>query len=128
MSGTGFPIIPPLRRGDTGGFLGEAIPRASAGKSPPRPPAVGRRTRPAVFVPAQRSRGLVVSWRGKPMFGIGRKRSDALNRRLWRGALLTFLAVGSQSGCTREFFRDWANQDAAEAVFEKSRDPRWRLD
>ena len=43
-------------------------------------------------------------------------------------ALLTLLAVGSQAGCTREFFRDWANQDAAEAVFEKSRDPRWRLD
>jgi len=62
------------------------------------------------------------------MFGVRRKRSDALNRRLRRGALLTLLAVGSQSGCTREFFRDWANQDAAEAVFEKSRDPRWRLD
>ena len=62
------------------------------------------------------------------MFGIGRKRSDALNRRLRRGAILTLLAVGSQLGCTREFYRDWANQDAAEAVFEKSRDPRWRLD
>ena len=62
------------------------------------------------------------------MFRISRKRSDALNRRLRRGALLTLLAVGSQSGCTREFFRDWANQDASEAVFEKSRDPRWRLD
>ncbi len=42
--------------------------------------------------------------------------------------MLALLAVGSQAGCTREFFRDWANQDAAEAVFEKSRDPRWRLD
>src|SRR5271157_6053982 len=94
----------------------------------PRPPAVGRRTRPAVFVPAQRSRGLVVSRRGKPMRRVRRKRSDALNRRLRRGALLTLLAVGSQSGCTREFYRDWANQDASEAVFEKSRDPRWRLD
>ena len=31
----------PLRRGDTGGFLGEAIPRASAGKSPPTPPSQG---------------------------------------------------------------------------------------
>ncbi|HWT77981.1 MAG TPA: hypothetical protein VN648_04185, partial [Candidatus Methylomirabilis sp.] len=61
---------------------------------------------------------------GKPMFRIRRKRSDALYRRLRRGALLTLLAVGSQSGCTREFYRDWANQDAAEAVFEKSRDPR----
>ena len=64
------------------------------------------------------------------MFRIRSKRSDALNRRLRRGTLLTLtlLAVGSQSGCTREFYRDWANQDAAEAVFEKSRDPRWRLD
>ncbi|MGO8897441.1 MAG: hypothetical protein ACLQU5_03720, partial [Isosphaeraceae bacterium] len=62
------------------------------------------------------------------MCSVRRKRSDALNRRLRRGALLTLLAVASQSGCTREFYRDWANQDAAEAVFEKSRDPRWRLD
>ena len=62
------------------------------------------------------------------MCRVRRKRSDALNRRLRRGALLTLLAVGSQSGCTREFYRDWANQDASEAVFEKSRDPRWRLD
>ncbi|MGO9811399.1 MAG: hypothetical protein ACLP53_11575 [Isosphaeraceae bacterium] len=62
------------------------------------------------------------------MCSVRRKRSDALNRRLRRGALLTLLAVGSQSGCTREFYRDWANQDASEAVFEKSRDPRWRLD
>ena len=62
------------------------------------------------------------------MFRVREKRSDALNRRLRRGALLTLLAVGSQSGCTREFYRDWANQDAAEAVFEKSRDPRRRLD
>src|SRR5262249_2460777 len=29
---------------------------------------------------------------------------------------------------TREFYREWANQDASEAVFEKSRDPRWRID
>ena len=62
------------------------------------------------------------------MCSVRRKRSDALNRRLQRGAFLTLLAVGSQSGCTREFYRDWANQDASEAVFEKSRDPRWRLD
>ena len=33
-----------------------------------------------------------------------------------------------QSGCTREFYREWANQDVSEAIFEKSRDPRWRLD
>jgi hypothetical protein len=38
------------------------------------------------------------------------------------------LAIASQAGCTREFFREWANQDVSEAVFEKSRDPRWRID
>ncbi len=38
------------------------------------------------------------------------------------------LALGSQTGCGREFFREWANQDVSEAVFEKSRDPRWRID
>jgi len=62
------------------------------------------------------------------MFRIRRNRPGALSRQLRRGALLSILAVGSQSGCTREFYRDWANQDASEAVFEKSRDPRWRLD
>ena len=31
-------------------------------------------------------------------------------------------------GCGREFYREWANQDVTEAVFEKSRDPRYRLD
>lgn len=45
-----------------------------------------------------------------------------------RVRLLVALALGTQVGCTREFFREWANQDATEAVFEKSRDPRWRLD
>jgi len=45
-----------------------------------------------------------------------------------RAAALLALAVGLQSGCGREFFREWANQDVSEAVFEKSRDPRWRLD
>jgi hypothetical protein len=43
-------------------------------------------------------------------------------------AILAALAVGSQGGCTREFYREWANQDVSEAIFEKSRDPRWRLD
>ena len=62
------------------------------------------------------------------MFRIRKTRSEALNRRLRRGAMLVLLAVGLQSGCTREFYRDWANQDASEAVFEKSRDPRWRID
>jgi hypothetical protein len=45
-----------------------------------------------------------------------------------RGAILAALTVGGLGGCTREFFRDWANQDVSEAIFEKSRDPRWRLD
>ncbi|WP_165071013.1 TolC family protein [Paludisphaera rhizosphaerae] len=46
------------------------------------------------------------------------------------GALPALLAatLGVLPGCTREFFREWANQDVSEAVFEKSRDPRWRLD
>jgi hypothetical protein len=62
------------------------------------------------------------------MFGISRKRLDSLPRKLRQGAFLTVLAAGSASGCSREFYREWANQDASEAVFEKSRDPRWRLD
>ena len=45
-----------------------------------------------------------------------------------KGAILAALTVGGLSGCTREFFREWANQDVSEAIFEKSRDPRWRLD
>src|SRR5690349_455854 len=48
-------------------------------------------------------------------------------RRLGLGAILTGLVV-AQSGCTREFYREWANMDVSEAVFEKSRDPRWRMD
>ena len=38
------------------------------------------------------------------------------------------LSTGAPLGCTREFYREWANQDVSEAVFEKSRDPRWRMD
>lgn len=49
-------------------------------------------------------------------------------RGLARMATLALVALASQAGCGREFFREWANQDASEAVFEKSRDPRWRLD
>lgn len=41
---------------------------------------------------------------------------------------LALLCLTAQAGCGREFFREWANQDASEAIFEKSRDPRWRLD
>ena len=48
--------------------------------------------------------------------------------RLGGRAILAALVVGPQTGCTREFFREWANQDVSEAIFEKSRDPRWRLD
>jgi hypothetical protein len=42
-------------------------------------------------------------------------------------ALVLALAPGL-TGCTREFFREWADQDVTEAVFEKSRDPRWRME
>jgi len=49
-------------------------------------------------------------------------------RQLALAAILAGLAIGAQSGCTREFYRQWANQDVSEAIFEKSRDPRWRLD
>jgi hypothetical protein len=45
-----------------------------------------------------------------------------------RAATLTLVALAAQAGCGREFYREWANQDASESVFEKSRDPRWRLD
>jgi hypothetical protein len=55
-------------------------------------------------------------------------RSRVTARQLGIGAILTAMAVGAQSGCTREFYREWANQDVSEAVFEKSRDPRWRMD
>lgn len=53
--------------------------------------------------------------------------SRAYLGRLAMGVLAT-VALGVQTGCTREFFREWANQDVSEAIFEKSRDPRWRLD
>lgn len=52
-------------------------------------------------------------------------------RRLCRpraAALALALVAAGSAGCTREFFREWADQDVTEAVFEKSRDPRWRLD
>ncbi len=55
-------------------------------------------------------------------------RTRGRTRRLGTTAILAALAIGAQVGCTREFFREWANQDVSEAVFEKSRDPRWRLD
>jgi hypothetical protein len=49
-------------------------------------------------------------------------------RQLGLGMILATLAIGAPFGCTREFYREWANQDVSEAVFEKSRDPRWRID
>jgi hypothetical protein len=55
-------------------------------------------------------------------------RTRVTARRLGNGAILAALAIATQVGCGREFYRDWANQDVSEAVFEKSRDPRWRLD
>ncbi len=46
-----------------------------------------------------------------------------------RAALVVAIAaLGLGGGCGREFFRNWADQDVSEAVFEKSRDPRWKLD
>ena len=62
------------------------------------------------------------------MVTAGRRKPGVLTGRLSRSAVLMLLALGSQLGCTREFYREWANQDVSEAVFEKSRDPRWRLD
>lgn len=38
------------------------------------------------------------------------------------------LGAAAQAGCGREFYRNWADQDVTEAVFEKSRDPRFRID
>ena len=44
-------------------------------------------------------------------------------------ALLCLVAAAcGQAGCGREFFREWANQDVSEVIFEKSRDPRFRID
>jgi hypothetical protein len=57
-------------------------------------------------------------------WGVERLRT-AIGRTRWAPILL--LALATQSGCGREFFREWANQDVSEAVFEKSRDPRWFL-
>src|ERR1017187_4952479 len=59
---------------------------------------------------------------------ISRNRTSREVARGWLCAILIALATGAPFGCTREFFREWANQDVSEAVFEKSRDPRWRLD
>lgn len=55
-----------------------------------------------------------------------RRWSQRLKRLAPRGALMVGLLA--QFGCGREFFRQWANLDVTEAVFEKSRDPRFRLE
>ena len=81
----------------------------------------------AVPIACPRSRACVVS-RESPCSGSAESARAVSPDKLRRGAILALLAVGSQSGCTREFYREWANQDASEAVFEKSRDPRWRID
>lgn len=54
----------------------------------------------------------------------------SMKKRIVHAIPLAALSLGALglSGCTREFFRQWANQDTTEAVFEKSRDPRYRLD
>ncbi len=51
-------------------------------------------------------------------------------RRSRRGGLALAIIAGAASatGCGREFFREWADQDVAEVVFEKSRDPRFFID
>jgi hypothetical protein len=51
----------------------------------------------------------------------------SVHPRLLRFTGLALLATTSAAGCGREFFREWADQDVTEAVFEKSRDPRWRM-
>ena len=40
-------------------------------------------------------------------------------RRIGPWAILVAVTTGAPFGCTREFYRDWANQDVSEAVFEK---------
>jgi hypothetical protein len=63
---------------------------------------------------------------------------EPYSARVWIRDLLDSLPAGksvcaagllllSQAGCGREFFRQWADQDVSEAIFEKSRDPRWEL-
>ena len=56
------------------------------------------------------------------------RKSRDVARRCRYFAILVAILAGAPIGCTREFFREWANMDVSEAVFEKSRDPRWRLD
>jgi hypothetical protein len=55
-------------------------------------------------------------------------RSRLVARTRRRALPLALLAALAPLGCSREFFREWANQDVSEAIFEKSRDPRFRID
>jgi len=55
-------------------------------------------------------------------------RNPSRAARTARSAVLAAATLIGSAGCTREFFRNWADQDVTEAVFEKSRDPRFRLD
>lgn len=53
---------------------------------------------------------------------------DRRRRRWARVAMAALLGTTpALVGCGREFFREWADQDVTEAVFEKTRDPRWRM-
>ena len=52
----------------------------------------------------------------------------AKNMRRPLAVLCLVMAALGQAGCGREFFREWANQDVSEVIFEKSRDPRFRID
>ena len=62
---------------------------------------------------------------------MDKRKSRRLKRRkssrLVQLGSLAALAIAPGLGCGREFFRQWADQDVTEAVFEKTRDPRWRL-
>ena len=53
---------------------------------------------------------------------------SSYRRRPGRVVAIVLMGLAAQAGCGREFYREWANQDASEAVYEKSRDPRYRLD
>lgn len=56
------------------------------------------------------------------------RRLKGSTRRAARIALALVAGGAAGPGCTREFFRNWADQDVTEAVFEKTRDPRFRFD
>ena len=61
----------------------------------------------------------------QPQFGHTER---SVRRPAFAMMILVLLATVAGPGCGREFFREWADQDVSEAIFEKSRDPRWRLE